>query len=69
MVVLLMSTILVTTCSDPYPWPKAPPGGPIVDGPYKDCLYASGYGDITVFATPEGNERALDTCDGVPFDY
>lgn len=67
--ILLMSAILVSACSDPYPWPKAPAGGPIVDGPYKDCLYASGYGDITFFATPEGNERALDICEGVPFDY
>ena len=59
----------LTGCGTGYPWPKAPSGGPIVDGPYKDCLYANGYTAAFDMDGLDRNDRALDRCEGVPFDY
>jgi len=64
---LVISLCLVSAC-DPYPWPEAPPGGPIVDGPYKNCLHANGYGPAETETELEVNTRALDVCDGVPLE-
>jgi hypothetical protein len=65
---LVIFLAVLSACSSTNPYPKAPPGGPLVDGPFKDCVYSKGYGEALTMEQLEVNDRALAECEGVPFD-
>lgn len=67
MVVVLIA-MASSACGGSDRWPEAPSGGPLIDGPFKNCVYANGYGEAYTLEQLEANERALGACEGVPFE-